>query len=184
MVETWRVVLASGEVRSCVVEGHDLGAAEGVRWRVRGAVRATTGWSARAAVVDHIAAVGLPAVEILAPGEPTRAEAVAAVAAERDDLRAIIETRNAENALLREQLAAHARHTDAAVDGVRAMLPAALDLARREGRDAALRECRDIARAEQGVPVGAAHADFNAVECVARIAARIEAIPLDAPGGA
>ncbi len=62
-------------------------------------------------------------------------------------------------------------------------LTAALEIARREGRDAALRECRDIARAEQGVPDGAAHADFNAVECVARIAARIEALPLDAFGG-
>jgi hypothetical protein len=39
---------------------------------------------------------------------------------ERDDALAIIETRNAENDLLREKLAAHARHTDAGVDGVRA----------------------------------------------------------------
>jgi hypothetical protein len=118
--ETWRVVLASGEVRSCVVEGHDLGVAEGVRWRVRGAVRATTGWSARAAVVDHIAAVGLPAVEILAPGEPTRAEAAAAVAAERDDLRAIIETRNAENAMLRSIIEGRTTPTREAFDALAA----------------------------------------------------------------
>ncbi len=34
----------------------------------------------------------------------------------------------------------------------------------------AMRECLAIARAEQGVPDGATQADFNAVECAARIA--------------
>lgn len=114
-VQTWRVVLATGEVRQFAVGEHDLGVPEGVRWRVRGAVRASAGWSARTAVIDHIAAVGMAAVEILAPGEPTRAELAAEVAHLR-----------AENATLRAS-------TDAAVDGVRAMLPAALKIAREEG---------------------------------------------------
>jgi hypothetical protein len=91
--------------------------------------------------------------------------------AERDDARAEVETRNAENDLLREQLAAHARHTDAAVDGVRAMLPAALATARREGAEA-MRE-----RAAQ-------QAGQRRSETGDDIADEIRALPLDAPGAA
>ena len=42
---------------------------------------------------------------VLAPGEPTRAEAVAAVASSRDDARAEVETLRAEAALMRESSA-------------------------------------------------------------------------------
>lgn len=49
----------------------------------------------------------------------------------------------AERDALREQLAAHARHTDAPVDGVRVVLPAALAHARREGAEEMRRACVD-----------------------------------------
>jgi hypothetical protein len=86
---------------------------------------------------------------------------------ERDDARAEVETMRAEAGLMREKLAAHARHTDAAVDGVRAMLPAALKIAREEGaaamRERILDELRYITADDERA---------------------IRALPLDAPGGA
>jgi hypothetical protein len=92
----------------------------------------------------------------------------------------------------RATLAAHARHTDAAVDGVRAMLPEALEIARREGAEAM--RAALIARfkgrveylrpwaaedAEDGCHTGAWTEALNAVQFTQEMA-----LPLDAPGGA
>jgi hypothetical protein len=102
---------------------------------------------------------------------------------ERDDARAEVETLRAEAALMREKLAAHARHTDAAVDGVRAMLPAALDLARREGAEA-MREWAANA-CERMVVGGCAWSEEQATAARALLdaAGNVRALPLDAPGG-
>jgi hypothetical protein len=95
-------------------------------------------------------------------------------------------------------LAAHARHTDAAIDGVRAMLPAALEIARREGaeamRERAAQACIDEevrAHDDRAGVVQNPHrqlVDLAAQEGRARAACtlrfRIAALPLDAPGGA
>lgn len=84
MAETWRVVLASGEVRSYTTERVDypgepsLWRARGEGWRAPGAYALTE----RAAVCA--AASTVPAsdlVEILAPGELARAEILAGVEA-------------------------------------------------------------------------------------------------------
>ena len=114
-VQTWRVVLATGEVREVVAEptasGRWTAVAEGMG-RGYGDTAKAAAWRA----LDGHMGVR----EILAPGEPTRAELTAEVAHLR-----------AENATLRAS-------TDAAVDGVRAMLSEALRVAREEGA-AALR---------------------------------------------
>lgn len=82
----------------------------------------------------------------------------------------------AEVRCLRAQLAVHQSATDAAVDGVRAMLPAALATARREGaeemRSACMEACRDALR------------DPSDIAIIGRVAEAIRALPLDAPGGA
>ncbi len=66
--QTWRVVLASGEVRKVLAEPCALG------WRVdRGPLR-VTGASPVSAVAAAVNAMNWSAVEILAPGQLTRAE--------------------------------------------------------------------------------------------------------------
>ena len=167
-VETWRVVLATGEVR-----GYDAFFAEGL-----------SDDDARCAVVALAANDRLPVAEILAPGEPTRAEMAAEIArirddpekddtdeahpawwrgynadkgelghiastaqseartararvalieAERDEARAKMHAAEAEVTRLRAENDMPRASTDAAVDGVREMLPAALKVAREEG---------------------------------------------------
>jgi len=66
--ETWRVVLASGEVRE-----YDAFFAKGATWRAD---------DARRAVMALAANDQLSVAEILAPGEPTRAELLAQLAAD------------------------------------------------------------------------------------------------------
>jgi len=83
--ETWRVVLASGEVREVSPEHNE------VQWCTF--VDGYHGWGrTQHASISAVAGMhGWPVVEILAPGEPTRAEMAAqltAVTAERDVLRA------------------------------------------------------------------------------------------------
>ena len=86
MAETWRAVLASGEVREmsvdpCVARGM-LAPVDGFRgWRAdrvgdgpRFAAVEAMGDSAHEAIARLAAGNGWPAVEILAPGELTRAE--------------------------------------------------------------------------------------------------------------
>ena len=83
--ETWRVVLASGEVREVVVTQRGDGQWVAV---LSGGTRKRHGFSASSAVWTACPA---GAREILAPNDPTRAELaaqLAAVTAERDALRA------------------------------------------------------------------------------------------------
>ena len=96
MAETWRVVLASGEVREVEVSRAEAsGMLSPVRpwhgWRAArtwdGPVHAASeamGDSAEEACARLAVGNGLAAREILAPGEPTRAELIA----ERDEARA------------------------------------------------------------------------------------------------
>lgn len=73
--ETWRVVLADGSVREVVVTQHESG-----QWlaRVPGVWGEEHGVTPASAVTRLVLSVGWALREILAPGEPTRAEAVAA----------------------------------------------------------------------------------------------------------
>ena len=85
MAETWRVVLASGEVREVSPEHNE------VQWCTF--VDGYHGWgrTQHASISAVVGMHGWPVAEILAPGEPTRAEMAAqltAVTAERDVLRA------------------------------------------------------------------------------------------------
>ena len=140
---TWRVVFADGRVFPLeLVWVGTLVIAKIYGLMAEGVALSGTGADVYDAVADLSRCRRGCVAEIVPPGEPTRAE-------------------------LRAQLAAHQGHTDAAVDGVRTMLPAALATARREGRDAALRECLDIAMTEGSTSV---------------IVTRIhDLIPLDAP---
>lgn len=110
------------------------------------------------------------------------------IAAARTDVPALV----AEVRRLTAALAAHARHTDAAVDGVRAMLPAALTIARREGAEAMRKECAEVcertARGAGEAIDDAGHRDIvrmyvgrrgAASEC----AAMIRALPLPGDDG-
>ena len=118
MAETWRAVLASGEVREmsvdpCVARGM-LAPVDGFRgWRAdrvgdgpRFAAVEAMGDSAHEAIARLAAGNGWPAVEILAPGELTRAELRAqawregAEAMRRDAMRACsaIEDKRTEDA--------------------------------------------------------------------------------------
>jgi hypothetical protein len=101
------------------------------------------------------------------------------IAAARTDVPALV----AEVRRLTAALAAHARHTDAAVDGVRAMLPAALEIARREGA-ASMRE-RAANVCERMVVGGCAWSEEQATAARALLdaAGNVRALPLDAPGG-
>ena len=89
MAETWRVVLATGEVREVVVthgRGQPPWTAEAPA--IFGTSRGVTPWTAVARLALRW---GTRPREILAPGEPTRAEMaaqIAAVTTERDVLRA------------------------------------------------------------------------------------------------
>ena len=99
MAETWRVVLASGEVREVEVSRAEAsGMLSPVRpwhgWRAArtwdGPVHAASeamGDSAEEACARLAVGNGLAAREILAPGEPTRAELIA----QRDEARAEVE---------------------------------------------------------------------------------------------
>lgn len=73
--QTWRVVLASGEMREVVTESIDDGH--------QCAVGNYHGWGTTppAAIAAVVGVHGWPVAEILAPGEPTRAELVAQLAA-------------------------------------------------------------------------------------------------------
>lgn len=76
MAETWRVVLRDGSVREVVVYRDDSDSPYSVsthRW-CAGGMRSRT---AHGAVVSAMSVGDEPVREILAPGEPTRAEAVA-----------------------------------------------------------------------------------------------------------
>lgn len=77
MAETWRVVLASGEVREVRVEALDDGGFE-ARW---GDCDVESDDSEHDAVLWLASCFSWGAVEILAPGEPTRAELRAQVEA-------------------------------------------------------------------------------------------------------
>ena len=76
MGETWRVVLAGGSVREVRVEINDDGRvwAESDDGTAEGSAT-----DARMAVQRVVRFLGITVREILAPGEPTRAEAIAAV---------------------------------------------------------------------------------------------------------
>ena len=105
MAETWRVVLASGEVREVEVSRAEAsGMLSPVRpwhgWRAArtwdGPVHAASeamGDSAEEACARLAVGNGLAAREILAPGEPTRAELIA----QRDETRAEVERLRAES---------------------------------------------------------------------------------------
>lgn len=176
MVETWRVVLASGEVLS--VEAWTD--ADGVPWARH---RTTYGEDlachhTQREAVTRAVALAFPAItEILAPGEPTRAEAVAAVAAERDDARAEVETLRAEAALMREIIAA----PDLVAEVRR--LTAALQIARREGAEAMRERAANVC--ERMVVGGCAWSEEQATAARALLdaAGNVRALPLDAPGG-
>lgn len=80
--QTWRVVLASGEVRAVTVAaGHSM--TGGLGYFARCAPREVAAFdsSARLAVMRLAVDRSLEAVEILAPGEPTRAELLDALKA-------------------------------------------------------------------------------------------------------
>ena len=90
--ETWRVVLATGEVREveCLYIG-TVALAKVYGLRAEGVAVSGQGDSFAEAILDLARDGRLRVVEILAPNEPTRAELaaqLAAVTAERDALRA------------------------------------------------------------------------------------------------
>lgn len=92
MAETWRVVLATGEVLSveCLYIG-TVALAKVYGLRAEGVAVSGQGDNFVEAILDLARDGMLRVVEILAPGEPTRAELLAhlaAVTAERDVLRA------------------------------------------------------------------------------------------------
>ena len=151
----------------------------------------TTG---KAAPVEHYVSRGDDDVGIASDvcdsrtGEQSEPNALF-IAHARTDVPALV----AEVRRLTAALAAHARHTDAAIDGVRAMLPAALEIARREGAEAMRERCdveldceerrhraleRDVkatleeraAAWERGVAIESARV-------------KIAVLPLDVPGG-
>lgn len=126
MAETWRVVLASGEVREVCVEPHDSDWSDSreVRYFARWAKRFAGGDTPRDAIVrlasDRRGVDGWPVAEILAPGEATRAELVAqlaAVTAERDRALGVVDSlitqANEVNAHRRAERAAEAVEIDA-----------------------------------------------------------------------
>lgn len=87
MAETWRVVDASGREQDVSLFRTDFGFA----WGAGGMFDGYSGATPRAAIRAWAEGEGVDAREILAPGEPTRAELLAqlaAVTAERDVLRA------------------------------------------------------------------------------------------------
>ena len=103
--------------------------------------------------------------------EARRDAEVAALRAEAERLRA-------ENATLRKA-------TDAAVDGVRAMLPAALEIARREGAEASAALCDRRAEAMtvdiDVLDQESAYHVWGRAKALRGAAAAIRALPLDAP---
>ena len=73
MAETWRVVLASGEVREVLVHRDDSDSRYSdsrYRWCAGG----LRGRTPRSAIVSSLALADVDVAEILAPGELTRAE--------------------------------------------------------------------------------------------------------------
>jgi hypothetical protein len=130
---------------------------------------------------------------------PANAERIArlacAAADVRDEATATRDEAVAEVRRLTAALAAHARHTDAAVDGVRAMLPAALKIAREEGAEG-MRESlakiwdtrathhdatADRFRASRETVLAADYERWAQRDRAE--AAAIRTLPLDAPGG-
>jgi hypothetical protein len=81
-VETWRVVLADGSVRRVEVRAFEYQGRH-ICWTAN---RHATGGSKGAAVVRWARNLSLDAREILAPGDPTRAELLAQLAAAREEL--------------------------------------------------------------------------------------------------
>ena len=115
-------------------------------------------------------------------------EELAELTAERDEA-------HAEVRRLTAALAAHARHTDAAVDGVRPVLPAAMESARREGaeamRAAIVERLKEEYRFHRGrerdskLPMEDRSSAWERGSAVDATVVAVEelALPLDAPGG-
>lgn len=80
--ETWRVVLAGGEVRE--VEVRHTPGSYGGEWRADSDGEAAGGSSARKAVLTLAAGDGWPVVELVVPGAQTSEERLAQVTADRD----------------------------------------------------------------------------------------------------
>lgn len=115
---------------------HGDGVIDDVR-EILGAAEDESAVAAARRIADAYAAYGREDVRLRdaldAGDEETAADAARRVVRERDEARAA--------------LAVHQSATDAAVDGVRTMLPAALEIARREGAEGMLARCRTAARA-------------------------------------
>ncbi len=213
--EMWRVVLADGEVRK-----YDAFFARGATWRAD---------DARRAVMALAANEQLSVAEILAPGEPTRAELLAQLAAddpakddtdeahpawwrgynadkgelahradfesasartaralvalleaERDEARTKQHAAEAEVTRLRAENDVLRKSTDAAVDGVRAMLPDALRVAREEGEAAAREWAANVC--ERMVVGGCACSEEQAIagRALLEAASNIRTLPIAA----
>ena len=138
--QTWRVVLATGEVREVRVEISPDGRvwAESADGAAEGA-----GADAWLAVMRVARFLGVSVREILAPGEPTRAELVAqlaAVTAEREQWAQWARAFQVERDVALRHAEPLTRDVPALVAEVR-RLTAALDAARREGAEAMRAAC-------------------------------------------
>lgn len=167
--QTWRVVLVDARVFPLeLVWVGTLVIAKLYGLRAEGVAISGTGADVYDAVADMGRGLRGFVAEIVPPGEPTRDE-------------------------LRAQLAAHQGHTDAAVDGVREMLPEALKIAR-EDSAAAMRQRAEavcvkhrekcLAHSEEAERDGRPR-DSEEWDDMAGVAnsclADIAALPLDAP---
>ena len=145
-VETWRVVLTDGGVHEVPVEciGEDS-------YLARFRHIAAWGGTPRRAVLGLASSCFGDAVEIVSPDSNITSD-VHALRNERGVLLREVLRLRAENDMLRKS-------TDAAVDGVRAMLPEALKIAREAERVACAAECSraaegEAARAESDLRIG------------------------------
>lgn len=120
MSETWRIVLADGTVVPLVISG---GPGDGGWWvaHVEGhGIDFGTGDTIGAAVVHCAAAMDYDVREILAPGESTRAEALAAAEREREAARANRDTAKRRARVLVRHLGAERSAAARAVAAARA----------------------------------------------------------------
>lgn len=171
-VQTWRVVLTDGGVHEVPVERlAEVFGVESYLARFRHA--AAWGETPRLAVLRLAGGCFGEAVEIVSPDGNVTSD-VHALRNERGVLLREVLRLRAENDMLRKS-------TDAAVDGVRTMLPAALKVAREEGAAAMLARCRAAARAAfDAHPLTLDRYHSPGCICDAIVDA-LEAIPLDAP---
>ena len=150
-------------------------------------------YATRCYVCDAVARVVIPGTSralcaACAPDVP--GAVLPLVSSYADSLDLVAEVRR-----LTAALAAHARHTDAAIDGVRAMLPAALEIARREGaeamRAAIVERLKEEYRFHRGrerdskLPTEDRSSAWERGSAVDTMVVAVEELPLplDAPGG-